>query len=145
LHWISLYSPPIRAPFSATERFIKKTTSVTASIMTANSPKTIKIRQRRCLLVAEVLACHATAVQLAQTLHERREQFHTLRLDGPSILLIRSYSPSWSRRKRVSSSRPEIRLVEYRTLTVLRLIQELDEHSPDGHAKSAADFCDDQK
>ena len=37
-----VHSPPIRAPFSATERFIKKTTSVTVTIATANSQKQSK-------------------------------------------------------------------------------------------------------
>jgi hypothetical protein len=38
----SVHSPPIRVPFSATERFINKTTNVTASITTANSQKQSK-------------------------------------------------------------------------------------------------------
>jgi hypothetical protein len=38
----SVHSPPIRAPFSATERFINKTTNVAASITTANSQKQSK-------------------------------------------------------------------------------------------------------
>ena len=38
----SVHSPPIRAPFSATERFINKTKNVTASITTANSQKQSK-------------------------------------------------------------------------------------------------------
>ena len=36
------HSPPIRAPFSATERFITKTTTATASIATANRKKQSK-------------------------------------------------------------------------------------------------------
>lgn len=36
------YSPPMRVPFSATERFIKKTKSVAASIAMANSQKQSK-------------------------------------------------------------------------------------------------------
>jgi hypothetical protein len=38
----SVYPAPIGAPFSATERFIKKTTSVSTSITTANSQKQSK-------------------------------------------------------------------------------------------------------
>ena len=38
----SVHPPPIGAPFSATERFIKKTTSVSANIATANSQKQSK-------------------------------------------------------------------------------------------------------
>jgi hypothetical protein len=48
----TFYSPPIRAPFSATERFITKTTTISANIATANRKKTLEIRQCRCLLVA---------------------------------------------------------------------------------------------
>jgi hypothetical protein len=42
-----VHSPPIRAPFSATERFIKKTKNVAASMTTANSQKGTKRRRDR--------------------------------------------------------------------------------------------------
>jgi hypothetical protein len=48
-----VHSPPIRAPFSATERFINNTTNVTANIATANSQKQSKYAS--ALLVAQVL------------------------------------------------------------------------------------------
>jgi hypothetical protein len=40
-----VHSPPMRAPFSATERFITKTTAITASVTMAKS-QTVEKRDR---------------------------------------------------------------------------------------------------
>ena len=51
----------------------------------------------------------SVGTSMAQTLQERRDQFHALRLGESLDPLIWPYSPSLSRRKRASSNRPEIR------------------------------------
>jgi MFS transporter, DHA2 family, multidrug resistance protein len=52
----------------------------------------------------------SVGTSLAQTVQERRDQFHTLRLGEYLDPFNRQYNPSLSRRKRVSCSRPAIRL-----------------------------------
>jgi hypothetical protein len=83
-----LHSPPIRAPFSATERFINNTTNVAASIVTANQPRSRQpTAERRRIHSLQNLAAAAPrrvrhpdhrarmdlAIRMVRTLSARRE------------------------------------------------------------------------
>jgi hypothetical protein len=63
-----VHSPPIGAPFSATERFISKTENATESITTANSQRQSKYASAdACWWRRFSSACHASCCAAAES------------------------------------------------------------------------------